>query len=231
MHSRNHNHKNGRRGHRARDLPAEYRGRSERPGDLPFDPDAGGPGRRAGGRRGGPNRGDELRRGDRPHRGERPHRGGGPRGGGYRGRARGDVRAAILLLLAEEPRHGYQLIQEIAERSGGSWKPSPGSVYPTLQVLEDEGLVTIESIDGRKTASLTEAGTDHVAGERESLGSPWDVPAEGGGQTRRQLATVAHTTAEAAQQVGKVGSTEQQTQAIEILERARKDLYRILAEG
>src|SRR3954454_4068329 len=71
---------------------------------------------------------------------------------------RGDVRAAVLALLAEQPMHGYQIIHEIEERSGGSWKPSPGSVYPTLQLLADEGLIRAEESNGRKTFSLTEEG-------------------------------------------------------------------------
>ena len=73
---------------------------------------------------------------------------------------RGDVRAAVLALLAEGPMHGYQIIREIEERSGGSWKPSPGSVYPTLQLLADEGLISSEESNGRKTYSLTDAGRD-----------------------------------------------------------------------
>ncbi|MGV9572968.1 PadR family transcriptional regulator, partial [Streptomyces nigra] len=80
----------------------------------------------------------------------------GPRGrGGPRGRARrGDVRASILALLKDRPMHGYEMIQEIAERSGGAWKPSPGSVYPTLQLLEDEGLIVSESEGGKKLFAL-----------------------------------------------------------------------------
>jgi DNA-binding transcriptional ArsR family regulator len=73
---------------------------------------------------------------------------------------RGDVRAAVLGLLAEKPMHGYQIIQQIDERSGGSWKPSPGSVYPTLQLLADEGLIKAEESGGRKTYSLTEEGRE-----------------------------------------------------------------------
>src|SRR6188474_3202712 len=87
-----------------------------------------------------------------------PGFGPGPRRGPRGGRNRGDVRAAILVLLAEQPRHGYDLMRAIEERSGGMWSPSPGSIYPTLQSLEDEGLVTFETVDGRKTASVTEAG-------------------------------------------------------------------------
>lgn len=88
-----------------------------------------------------------------------PPFGGGPFGGGRggrgggRGRARrGDVRASILALLKDRPMHGYEMIQEIGERSGGAWKPSPGSVYPTLQLLEDEGLITSAS-EGARSSS------------------------------------------------------------------------------
>src|ERR1700756_1419759 len=85
----------------------------------------------------------------------------GPRGRGRKAR-RGDVRAAALLLLAEEPRNGYQIMQEIEQRSGGVWRPSPGSVYPALAQLEDEGLVGVEERDGRRTYVLTGAGRAYV---------------------------------------------------------------------
>ena len=79
--------------------------------------------------------------------------------GGGRGRARrGDVRASILALLKDRPMHGYEMIQEIGERSGGAWKPSPGSVYPTLQLLEDEGLIISASEGGKKLFTLTDPG-------------------------------------------------------------------------
>src|SRR3954447_26862627 len=105
----------------------------------------------------------------RRHGGE--HRGGpgwggpgfpGPRGRGPRAR-RGDVRTAMLLLLNEEPRNGYGLMQEIEERSGGAWRPSPGSVYPALSQLEDEGLVRVEEVEGGRTFVLTDVGRAHVA--------------------------------------------------------------------
>ncbi|WP_149203245.1 PadR family transcriptional regulator [Actinotalea subterranea] len=195
------------------------------PGDGP-DPFAGG--------RGGPDPFSGGRGG--PHRG---HRGGppmgGPRGfrgpGGHRGRgrARGDVRSAILLLLDEQPRHGYELIQEIAERSSGSWTPSPGSVYPTLQALEDEGLVTIESIEGRKTASLTPAGSAHVEENRDRLGTPWTVDGEDHGPAlafREEFLALR----DAVRQVARVGSPAQHTAAATAIAAARKELYRLLAQ-
>src|SRR5271163_5095298 len=82
---------------------------------------------------------------------------GGPRGRGRRAR-RGDIRTAALLLLAEEPRNGYQIMQEVQERSGGLWSPSPGSVYPALQQLEDEGLIRTQEGDGRKLFAITDEG-------------------------------------------------------------------------
>src|SRR5688572_25886972 len=87
---------------------------------------------------------------------------------------RGDVRAAVLVLLAEEPRNGYQLMQEIEERSDGVWRPSPGSVYPALQLLEDEGLVRVEG-EGRKAYTLTDEGSAHVEEHAAELGTPWDA--------------------------------------------------------
>src|SRR3954454_21075012 len=96
----------------------------------------------------------------------------GPRGGrrrGGRGRApRGDVRSAVLLLLSEEPMHGYQLMQSIADRSGGRWTPSPGAIYPTISQLEDEGLVTVPADAGRTLVPLTDAGREHIAARGES---------------------------------------------------------------
>src|SRR5262245_33583576 len=88
-------------------------------------------------------------------------RGRGPRGG-RRGR-RGDVRTALLALLSERPMHGYEMIQQLDERTGGIWKPSPGSVYPTLQMLEDEGLVTSTQSEGRKLFTLTDEGAPVAA--------------------------------------------------------------------
>src|SRR5271167_4922956 len=89
---------------------------------------------------------------------------GGPRGPRGRGRKarRGDIRTAALLLLAEEPRNGYQIMQEVSERSDGVWRPSPGSVYPALQQLEDEGLIRSDEIDGRKLFRLTDEGRAQV---------------------------------------------------------------------
>src|SRR5680860_905044 len=88
---------------------------------------------------------------------------------------RGDVRAAVLALLAEKSMHGYQIIQEIEDRSGGSWKPSPGSVYPTLQLLADEGVIAAEESNGRKTYSLTDEGRRTVDAAADQP-APWEAP-------------------------------------------------------
>lgn len=151
----------------------------------------------------------------------------GRRGRG-RGRGRGDVRAAILILLAERPRHGYELIQEISERSQGFWTPSPGSVYPTLQALEDEGLVTLDAVEGRRTASLTEAGRAYVAEHAEQLGEPWAAEADAGPALalRREMLAARDAVA----QVMRVGSAAQQSAAAATLAATRKELYRILAD-
>ncbi len=150
------------------------------------------------------------------------------RGGGRRAR-RGDIRSAILLLLAEEPRNGYGLMQEIEERSGGIWRPSPGSVYPALAQLEDEGLVRVVEEDGRKTFTLTDEGTAHVESIRERVGTPWETVAEGTPDELHDLRRSAKALGVAALQVAQIGSKEQLAEAQQILEEARKRLYRLLA--
>jgi DNA-binding PadR family transcriptional regulator len=142
---------------------------------------------------------------------------------------RGDVRAAILALLADKPMHGYQIIHEIEERSGGAWKPSPGSVYPTLQLLADEGFIDAEESNGRKTYSLTESGKAEAATAADQP-APWE--AQGGKDGGRTAAlpkagiNLAHATA----QVARAGSPEQVKQAVDVLDDARRKLYAILAQ-
>jgi DNA-binding PadR family transcriptional regulator len=154
----------------------------------------------------------------------------GPRGrGGPRGRARrGDVRASILALLKERPMHGYEMIQEIAERSGGAWKPSPGSVYPTLQLLEDEGLIASESGGGKKLFSLTEAG--RTAAE-EGPEAPWEEASRGvDWEALNDIRQAGFGLMEAFGQVWKTGSAEQREKALAVINEARKKLYLILAD-
>ncbi|MFC4604784.1 PadR family transcriptional regulator [Rhodococcus kronopolitis] len=151
------------------------------------------------------------------------------RGRGGRGR-RGDVRAAILLLLAEGPMHGYELIQRIEQRSNGIWKPSPGSIYPALAQLEDEGLVLIEKVAGRKTARLTDVGTTYVEEHATDLGSPWDEVSAGVGREAQDLRGLVGQLMGAVGQVAAVGTPEQVSAAGAILVEARRALYRMLAE-
>jgi DNA-binding PadR family transcriptional regulator len=143
---------------------------------------------------------------------------------------RGDVRAAALALLAEQPMNGYQIIQEIGERSGGVWRPSPGSVYPALQQLEDEGLIRAESGDGgRRGYVLTDDGRKYVADHPDELRAPWDVVAGGAGGAAIEMRTLMGQLGMAAFQVVSAGTDAQQAQARKILADTRKSLYRILA--
>lgn len=137
---------------------------------------------------------------------------------------RGDIRAAILALLVEGPMHGYQIIQEIATRSGGVWAPSPGSVYPTLQHLEEEGLVASEHRDGKNVFSLTEPGQATNPGAR----APWE---EVGVDARLvELRNGIGQVANAVRQIVHTGTPAQVAAAKSVLADARRDLYRILAE-
>jgi len=147
-----------------------------------------------------------------------------------RGRAhRGDVRAAVLQLLAEEPMHGYQLMQAIAERSGGRWTPSPGAIYPTLNQLEDEGLVVVTADAGRKLATLTDAGREHIQAHSESVADPFADydPAAPGADLRGLIEQLRSAT----RQVGRNGSDAQRSAAATILGDARRALYLLLADG
>jgi DNA-binding PadR family transcriptional regulator len=161
----------------------------------------------------------------------RPGRGGWGATGPHGPRARrGDVRAALLLLLAEEPRNGYQLMQEIEQRSDGAWRPSPGSVYPALQQLEDERLVVTGELDGQRVFEITEAGRAWV-GERDAeLPAPWEAVKADFGQGPRALMELVREVAMAATQIVKAGDEAQVAQAQEVLRNARRSLYRILAE-
>ena len=155
----------------------------------------------------------------------------GPFGRGGRGKRarRGDVRAAVLLLLEEEPRNGYQLMQELEERSGGVWRPSPGSIYPALSQLEDEGLVHSDESAGRRAFQLTDAGRAYLEENREALGSPWD---EVGGDLPEgifELRKLMMQLGMATMQVAQAGDEAQTAEARKVLEDARRSLYRILA--
>jgi DNA-binding PadR family transcriptional regulator len=141
---------------------------------------------------------------------------------------RGDIRAAILALLAEEPMHGYQIIQVIAERSGGTWTPSPGSVYPTLQQLEDEGLIEpAPSESGRRVFSLTDEGRAAAA---EGPAAPWEEAAETLDHDLVELRDLVHQVLAATRQVAQAGSAAQIKGAQDVLRAARKGIYKLLAE-
>lgn len=156
---------------------------------------------------------------------------GGP-GGFRRGRKarRGDVRTAALLLLAEEPRNGYQIMQELEERSGGAWRPSAGSVYPALQLLEDEGLVRSEEVDGRKLLHLTDAGRKLVQERGSDQPAPWDEMAGDVSDDARAIMEVVKELVIAVTQVMQVGDEAQRAEARRLLVGLRRDLYRLLAE-
>ena len=173
-------------------------------------------------RRGGPGHGHV-------HAGPGRFRGGSGRRDGRR--QRGDVRAAVLVLLEEQPRNGYQLIQELSERSNEAWRPSPGSIYPVLQQLEDEGLVEIDSTGTGRTYVLSAAGRTLVAEQRDQLGKPWESAEFGADGPARDLMGTAREVLLAARQVVIVGSPGQVAQATKILVEARRTLYGVLAEG
>jgi DNA-binding PadR family transcriptional regulator len=159
--------------------------------------------------------------------------GGGPWGGGPRGRGRGrarrgDVRLALLRLLAEEPRNGYQLMQTIEERSDGRWRPSPGSVYPTLSQLEDEGLVRSSESEGARHFEITDAGREHLE-TRADEPAPWDSGDESFPPIH-EFGPLVIGIGKAAWQVATVGDESQRQRAVETLTETRKALYRILAE-
>jgi len=144
--------------------------------------------------------------------------------------SRGDVRSAILALLKEGPRNGYQIMAEIEERSGGAWRPSPGAVYPALSQLADEGLISDEKSDGRRTFSLTDAGREYVEQNPEMARGAWESSAQ------QEAWQVPGLFAEAARmgagivQIAHAGTPTQVRAAERLLERTRRELYRILAD-
>src|SRR6187200_3002785 len=142
---------------------------------------------------------------------------------------RGDVRAAILAVLAEQSMNGYQIIQEIATRSGGAWKPSPGSIYPTLQQLEDEGLVRVETDAGRRVYTLTDEGRAYVTEHADEVSAPWQAMSEAG-EDDDGFKPLIGQVAGAVWQIVATGSPEQQAKGREALVEFRRKLYSILAE-
>jgi DNA-binding PadR family transcriptional regulator len=153
--------------------------------------------------------------------------------GGQRSRVRrGDVRPAILDVLgaAPEPLNGYQVIQQIAERSQGVWKPSPGSVYPTIAQLVDEGLIEDAPV-GRKTLQLTDTGRVYLTENADQISAVWDSFDQDEADGHADLRQVIKQTVGAIVQVASAGTPAQQAKAVEILAETRRKLYGLLAEG
>jgi DNA-binding PadR family transcriptional regulator len=174
------------------------------PAGFPFGP--GGPGGGWGGP-GGPERGH--RRGGR---GQRPN-----------------VRPAVLALLLERPMHGYEMIQELESRTGGIWRPSPGSIYPTLQLLEDEGLIEAEATGGRKRYTLTDTG--RAEAETAAQNPPWAQFTDDTMSQVQDFRDAAVGIMGALKQVGFNGTPEQRDKALEVLNETKRKLYAILADS
>src|SRR5262245_45911690 len=204
---------------------------------------AGGP-RHGGPGRGGPGHGGPWDRKFTGRRGPGPWGGGigGPWGGWWPGppeppgpprgmkAGRGDVRAAILALLREGPRNGYQIMSEIEERSGGAWRPSPGAVYPALSQLADEGLIEGEESGGRRTFSLTEAGIAYVEQNPDMARAAWEAAEQQQAWDMPGLCAAAARPGGGIVQVAHAGTPEQIHAAERLLERTRRELYQILAD-
>ena len=151
------------------------------------------------------------------------------RGGGRRMR-RGDIRTALLSALTDGPAHGYELIGRLEEKSGGTWRPSPGSVYPTLQLFEDEGLVRSEQRDGKRVYELTDAGRSEAAERVERFGnSPWDNDADFATEFQGLMRFAVQLLA-AAKQIARNGDRSQMERATTAIRATGKELYTILSE-
>lgn len=148
---------------------------------------------------------------------------------------RGDVRSAILDVLRQEPMNGYQVMSQIAERSGGAWKPSPGSVYPTIQQLEDEGLIEGPDGPGPRKLKPTPAGWEYVAQHRDELAAVWEpfeqpTPRAGGSDFSTLKPEIGQVM-NAVWQIVTTGTDQQRRDAIDVLVDTRRRLYGLLAEG
>ena len=152
---------------------------------------------------------------------------------------RGDVRVAILAVLADGPLNGYQVIQEIADRTGGAWRPSPGSVYPTISQLEDEGLVEGDDERGRRTLRLSDSGREYLGEHEAEVAGVWAPFAEGAGRSEddddvsldfASLKPELGRVMNAVWQIITTGTDEQRRAAVGVLVEARRALYQILAD-
>jgi DNA-binding PadR family transcriptional regulator len=154
-----------------------------------------------------------------------------PMGPGYPGRGyakvrRGDVRSAILYLLSEKPMHGYQIMQELSERTNGAWKPSAGSIYPNLQQLEDEDLIVASDVSGKKVFELTEAGREEI--EADPKGPPWERFESH--EAYAALRDAGFGVGAAVMQIARTGTEDQVVRTREILEETRRQIYQLLAD-
>jgi DNA-binding PadR family transcriptional regulator len=154
---------------------------------------------------------------------------GGPGFGGRERRRRGDVRLAILGLLAEGPQNGYAVIKTIAERTGGAWKPSPGSVYPTLQQLVDEGLISASGEEGKSVYDLTDAGRAEVEAKADEIARAWSTGPDMTDSQReffeslRKLAGTLHMVRSSATDAQRAAATEK-------IDALRRELLLLLAD-
>ena len=148
-------------------------------------------------------------------------------GGGRR--RRGDIRTAVLAALAESPAHGYEIIQRFEEKTAGAWRPSAGSIYPTLQLLEDEGLIRGEESDGKRRFTLTEEG-EAAQAERAGEQTPWDAVRAGAAPELIELRDSVHKLQHAVRQVFHAADGDQQKRVRELLDESRRQIYAILAE-
>ena len=143
---------------------------------------------------------------------------------------RGDIRTALLTALTDGPAHGYELIGRLEEKSGGTWKPSPGSVYPTLQLFEDEGLVRSDQRDGKRVYELTDAGRAEAAERAEKFGdTPWDTGTDWANEFQGLIKSASQMFV-AAKQIARGGDPSQMDRATTAIRAATKELYQILSE-
>lgn len=145
---------------------------------------------------------------------------------------RGDVRTAILDVLSSQSMNGYQIIQQIAERSGGVWKPSPGSVYPTVSQLEDEGLIRARDDEsGRRLLELTDEGRAYVADHPDEMARTWQAFDDARSDEPSDIKQVIGQVMAACWQIAVSGGSQQRAEAAEILAETRRKLYNLLGEG
>jgi DNA-binding PadR family transcriptional regulator len=135
-----------------------------------------------------------------------------------------------LALLNERPMHGYEMMQELDDRTQGLWKPSPGSLYPALQLLEDQGLVRSETTDGRRQYTLTDAGRTELS-SRPRASAPWESMVHDADQGDMALRAALHHVVVAVHQVAEAGTPEQKERADALLKELRRQMYLLLAES